>query len=148
MKIYVDADSCPKPTKDILFRLAERTQINVIFVANQRLIMPRIPSVKAIQVSAGFDIADNYIVQQVTAGDLVITADIPLAAEIIDLDASALNPRGEFYSRANVRARLNIRDFMETMRASGIHSGGAPPMSQRDRMVFANALDRYVTRNS
>jgi len=146
IKVYVDADACPKPIKEILFRLAERTGIDVIFVANHNLMAPRIPSVRCVQVGQGFDVADDFIVQQVRPGDLVITADIPLAADIIDRDASALNPRGELYTRANVRARLNLRDFFETMRASGIHSGGAAPLSQRDRMDFANALDRYVAR--
>ena len=147
MKVYVDADACPKPIKEILFRLAERTGIDVIFVANHNLIVPRIPSVRCVQVGQGFDVADDFIVQQVRPGDLVITADIPLASDIIDCDASALNPRGELYSRANVRARLNMRDFFETMRASGIHSGGAAPLSKRDRMDFANALDRYVAQH-
>lgn len=147
IKVYVDADACPKPIKEILFRLAERTGIAVIFVANHNLMAPRIPSVRCVQVGQGFDVADDFIVQQVRPGDLVITADIPLAADIIDCDASALNPRGELYTRANVRARLNMRDFFETMRASGIHSGGAAPLSQRDRMDFANALDRYVAQH-
>ncbi len=147
IKIYVDADACPKPMKEILFRIAERTTIDIILVANQALSVPRIPSVKCIQVAQGFDVADDYIVQQVTPGDLVITADIPLASEVIDRGGSALNPRGELYTQANIRARLNIRDFFDTMRASGIHGNGASKLTKRDRMEFANALDRYVLKH-
>jgi uncharacterized protein YaiI (UPF0178 family) len=145
VKIYIDADACPAAIKDILYRVSQRTQIEVILVANQSLSIPRIPTVRAIRVSAGFDIADNHIVSLVEKDDLVITADIPLAAEVIDKQAAALNPRGEMYSPANIRARLNMRDFMDSMRSSGLQvGGGPPPLSQRDRMEFANALDRYI----
>lgn len=145
MKIYVDADACPAAIKDILYRVSQRTQIEVILVANQSLSIPRIPTVRAIRVSAGFDIADNHIVSLVEKDDLVITADIPLAAEVIEKQATALNPRGEIYTQANIRARLNMRDFMDSMRSSGVQvGGGPPPLSQRDRMEFANALDRYI----
>ena len=146
MRIWVDADACPKVVKEILFRVAERTGIAVTLVANQPVPVPRIPSVQAVQVEHGFDIADNEIVRRCEPGDLVITADIPLAAEVIDKGGSALNPRGELYTRENVRQRLNMRDFLDTMRASGVHTGGPPALDQRDRQAFANALDRFVAR--
>ena len=146
--IYVDADACPTVIKDILFRVSQRTQIPLILVANQAIPTPRIPSVRSIQVSAGFDVADNYIVAQIRAGDLVITADIPLAADVIEKGGSALNPRGEMYTKSNIKARLNMRDFMDSMRNSGVQvGGGPPPLSQRDRMQFANALDKYIAAN-
>jgi len=146
--IYVDADACPTVIKDILFRVSQRTQIPLILVANQAIPTPRIPSVRSIRVSAGFDVADNYIVAQVQAGDLVITADIPLAADVIEKGGSALNPRGEMYTKSNIKARLNMRDFMDSMRNSGVQvGGGPPPLSQRDRMQFANALDKYIAAN-
>lgn len=146
--IYVDADACPTVIKDILFRVSQRTQIPLILVANQAIPTPRIPSVRSIQVSAGFDVADNYIVAQVQAGDLVITADIPLAADVIEKGGFALNPRGEMYTKSNIKARLNMRDFMDSMRNSGVQvGGGPPPLSQRDRMQFANALDKYIAAN-
>ena len=147
MKIYVDADACPSVIKDILYRVSQRTGIEVILVANQALSTPRIPSVRSIQVSQGFDVADNHIVELAEVDDLVITADIPLAAEVIDKGAKALNPRGELYTKSNIRSRLNMRDFMDSMRNSGIQvGGGPPPLSQRDRMDFANALDSYITK--
>ena len=147
MKIYVDADACPTVIKDILYRVSQRTQIEVILVANQTLSVPRIPTVRAIRVSSGFDVADNHIVALVERDDLVITADIPLAAEVIEKQAAALNPRGEMYTQSNIRARLNMRDFMDSMRSSGLQvGGGPPPLSQQDRMRFANALDRYIRR--
>ena len=145
MKIYVDADACPTVIKDILYRVSQRTQIEVILVANQTLSVPRIPTVRAIRVSSGFDVADNHIVSLVERDDLVITADIPLAAEVIDKQAAALNPRGEMYTPSNIRARLNMRDFMDSMRSSGLQvGGGPPPLNQQDRMQFANALDSYI----
>jgi len=148
VKIYVDADACPTVIKDILYRVSQRTGIEVILVANQSLSIPRIPTVRSIQVSQGFDVADNHIVELVQKNDLVITADIPLAAEVIDKGGKALNPRGEFYTKANIKARLNIRDFMDSMRNSGVHvGGGPPPLTQRDRMEFANALDRYIAQS-
>ena len=147
MKIYVDADACPSVIKDILYRVSQRTGIEVILVANQALSTPRIPSVLSIQVSQGFDVADNHIVELAEVDDLVITADIPLAAEVIDKGAKALNPRGELYTKSNIRARLNMRDFMDSMRSSGVQvGGGPPPLSQRDRMDFANALDSYIAK--
>ncbi len=146
MQIWVDADACPNVIKEILFRVAERARIMVTLVANQAVPTPRIAWVQALQVAQGFDVADNEIVKRVAPGDLVITADIPLAAEVIDKGATALNPRGELYTRENVKARLNMRDFMDTMRASGAQTGGPPALNQRDRQAFANALDRFVAR--
>ena len=147
MKIFVDADACPKPVKNILYRVAERTQLPIIFVANTQLPIPRKTKIKMIHVPKGFDVADNYILNHISAGDLIITADIPLAAEIIDAGGHALNPRGELYTSENIRSKLNIRDFMESIRGSGIHAGGPPPLSKRDRMTFANALDRFITKH-
>jgi len=146
MEIWVDADACPNVIKEILFRVAERARVMVTLVANQPVATPRLQFVRAVQVSQGFDVADNEIVLRCAPGDLVITADIPLAAEVIDKGATALNPRGELYTRENVRARLNMRDFMDTMRSSGIHTGGPPALNQRDRQAFANALDRFIAR--
>ena len=148
MKIYVDADACPTVIKDILYRVSQRTGIEVSLVANQALAIPRIPTVRAVQVSAGFDVADKRIVELVAKDDLVITADIPLAAEVIENGGKALNPRGELYTAANIKARLNMRDFMDSMRNSGVQvGGGPPPLTQRDRMIFANALDTYIAQN-
>ncbi len=147
MKIWVDADACPRVVKEILFRAAERTKTETVLVANQPMSTPPSRLISSIRVSAGFDVADNEIVKRVGENDLVITADIPLAAEVIDIGAVALNPRGELYTRANIRERLNMRDFMDTMRSSGIDTGGPPPLSQTDRQTFANALDRYLARH-
>lgn len=127
MAIWVDADACPKVIKDILYRAAEREKIVVTLVANQRLNIPASAYLRTLQVAAGFDVADNEIVSRAAAGDLVITADIPLAAEVIEKGAIALNPRGERYTEATIRERLNIRDFMDTMRASGVHTGSLRP---------------------
>ena len=146
MQIWVDADACPNVIKEILFRVAERARIMVTLVANQPVPVPRMQYVRAVQVSQGFDVADNEIVLRCEPGDLVITADIPLAAEVIAKGATALNPRGELYTKENVKARLNMRDFMDTMRSSGIHTGGPPALNQRDRQAFANALDRFIAR--
>lgn len=144
-KIYVDADACPTVIKEILYRVSQRTSIEVTLVANQPLATPRIPTVKSIRVGSGFDVADDHIVKLVEANDLVITADIPLASEVIEKGGMALNPRGELYTVGNIKARLNMRDFMDTMRSSGLQvGGGPPPLSQKDRMAFANALDRYI----
>lgn len=147
MKIWVDADACPGVIKDILFRAATRAEIKVTLVANQPLYVPKSRWITSIQVEAGFDVADNEIVKRLNAGDLVITADIPLAAEIIDKGGFALNPRGEMYSASSIKARLNMRDFMETLRASGIHSAGPAALSQNDRQAFANKLDTLLARN-
>jgi len=146
MHIWVDADACPTVVKDILYRAAERVELPLTLVANQPLQTPASRFIKSIQVSAGFDVADDFIVQQVNAGDLVITADIPLAAEVIEKGGHALNPRGEFYTPENIRQRLQMRDFMETMRSSGIQSGGPAALNQKDRMNFANQLDKFLAK--
>ena len=146
MQIWVDADACPKVIKEILFRAAQRTGIALTLVANKLLAVPPSPHIRALQVEHGFDVADNEIVQRLQPGDLVITGDIPLAAEVIDRGGQALSPRGELYSSENVRALLNIRDFMDTLRASGIQTGGPPALSQADRQAFANQLDRLLAR--
>jgi len=146
MKIWVDADACPVVIKEILFKAAERTGVQLTLVANQPVRIPPSRYIDMLQVDAGFDVADNEIVKRLAIGDLVITSDIPLAAEVIDKGAHALNPRGELYSADNIRARLNMRDFMDTLRASGIHTGGPPALSQSDRQSFANHLDRLLTK--
>ncbi len=147
MIIYVDADACPNVIKDIIFRAAIRTSTQTLLVANQYLPTPNSDLIRSLQVSAGFDVADNEIVKRCEAGDLVITADIPLASEVIDKGALALSPRGELFTRENIRGRLNMRDFLETMRSSGIQSGGPPPLNQADRMAFANQLDKWLAKN-
>jgi hypothetical protein len=144
--VWVDADACPKVVREILLRAAQRTGIQLTFVANQAVPVPPAPNIKAVQVPSGFDIADNEIVRRVSAGDLVITGDIPLAAEVMEKGAEALNPRGEMYTENTIRQRLNMRDFMDTLRASGVQSGGPPPLGQRERQQFANALDRYLAK--
>ena len=146
MEIWVDADACPVAIKEILFRSAERTKIQVTLVANQPMNTPRSPYIKSIQVHQGFDVADNEIVKRLKAGDLVITGDIPLADEVIEKGGLALNPRGELYTEATIKARLNIRDFMDTKRASGIQTGGPAALSQTDRREFANQLDRILAK--
>lgn len=148
MKIWVDADACPVVIKEILFRAAERTQTATILVANHAMRTPPSKFISRMQVSSGFDVADNEIVKRVEKNDLVITGDIPLASEVIDKGAQALNPRGELYTPDNIRSRLNVRDFMDTMRSSGVEmSGGPPPLSQSDRQKFANNLDRILAQN-
>ncbi|MCG5500833.1 YaiI/YqxD family protein [Ectothiorhodospira lacustris] len=143
-RIWVDADACPAVIKDILFRAAQRTRTPVTLVANQHIRVPRSPFIRAIQVSHGYDVADQEIVRQAQAGDLVITADIPLAAEVIDKGVHVLNPRGERYTPESIKERLQMRDFMETLRASGIDTGGPDALNQRDRQAFANQLDRWL----
>ena len=147
MKIWVDADACPVVIKDILFRAAQRKQVQTILVANQYIKTPPSKYIRSIQVSAGFDVADDEIVKLLEAGDLVITSDIPLADEVIEKGGLVLSSRGELLDKENIRQRLNIRDFMDTMRASGEHTGGPPPLSQSDRQNFANHLDRLLTRH-
>ncbi len=146
MQIWVDADSCPAVIKDILFKAAKRTGVQLMMVANQPVRIPPSRFIKMLQVASGFDVADNEIVKRLSAGDLVITGDIPLATEAIEQGAFALNPRGEMYSADNIRARLNMRDFMDTLRASGINTGGPPALSQSDRKSFANQLDKLLTK--
>ncbi|MCG7365179.1 YaiI/YqxD family protein [Pantoea tagorei] len=145
MVIWVDADACPNVIKEVLYRAADRTKTQVTFVANQSLRVPPSPWLKTLRVPAGFDVADNEIVKRVEKGDLVITADIPLAAEVLEKGGEALNPRGERYSPATIREKLTLRDFMDTMRASGVQTGGPAAMSPRDRQQFANALDSWLT---
>jgi uncharacterized protein YaiI (UPF0178 family) len=146
MQIWVDADACPNAVKEILFRASQRLEVKVTLVANQLIRIPRYPLVKAIQVPSGFDVADNYIVQNLEKADLVITADIPLAAEVIELGGHAINPRGETYTPDTIRQRLSLRDMMEELRSTGQVSGGPPPLSKTDTTQFANALDRFLTR--
>ncbi len=146
MRIWIDADACPKVIKEILFRAAERVKVQLTLVANQPLHTPSSLYIKSLQVPSGFDVADSEIVKRIKAGDLVITSDIPLAAEVIEEGGYALNPRGEFYSKANIKARLNIRDFMDTLRASGVNTGGPPALTQSDRQSFANQLDRFLVK--
>lgn len=150
-QIWVDADACPRVIKDILFRAAKRTGLELTLVANQAVAIPKSPLIHAIQVAQGFDVADSYIVKHSSEGDLVITADIPLAAELVEKGCIALSPRGEIYNQDTIRERLNMRDFMDTLRGSGIDTGGPPAMNQTDRRDFANQLDRQLvkmTRNS
>ncbi|QWA09641.1 YaiI/YqxD family protein [Sodalis ligni] len=144
MAIWVDADACPKVIKEILFRAAQRESIQTTLVANQTLAVPPSPFIRTLRVGAGFDVADNEIVRRVGVGDLVITSDIPLAAEVMGKGAVALTPRGERYRPETIRERLTMRDFMDTLRASGIQTGGPPPLSQRERQEFARELDRYL----
>ncbi|SIQ09677.1 YaiI/YqxD family protein [Marinobacterium stanieri] len=146
MKIWVDADACPVVIKEILFRAAQRTGVELTLVANHALKVPPDANIRSLQVSAGFDVADHEIVRRVETGDLVITSDIPLASEVLEEGALALTPRGERFTAENIKARLNIRDFMETLRASGVQSGGPAALSQADRQQFANQLDRILAR--
>ncbi|WP_332674997.1 YaiI/YqxD family protein [Aromatoleum sp.] len=146
MQIWVDADACPKVIKEILYRAAERLGVMLTLVANQPLFPPRSPWIKTLQVPPGFDVADNEIVRRLASGDLVVTADIPLAAEVIGCGAHALNPRGEFYSTENIRELLNLRDFNDTLRASGVQTGGPAALTHSDRQAFANRLDRFLAR--
>jgi uncharacterized protein len=146
MRIWVDADACPGAIKDILYRAAERAEIYLTLVANKALHTPRSPWIQLVEVARGFDAADGHIVNAVEPGDLVVTADIPLAAAVVEKDASALNPRGEFYSRENVRELLDLRNFMQTLRGTGVDTGGPSAFSQSDRQAFANQLDRFLAR--
>ncbi|MBI3771913.1 MAG: YaiI/YqxD family protein [Gammaproteobacteria bacterium] len=147
MRIWVDADACPGVIKDILYRAAERTQVQLILVANQPLRTPPSQFIKTLQVASGFDVADDEIVSQVGAGDLVITADIPLAAAVIKRGGHALNPRGELYTEDTIKQRLAMRNLMDELRGSGIHTGGPSVLSQRDRQAFANQLDSFLIKH-
>ena len=146
MKIWIDGDACPVVIKEILFRAAERAQIELILVANQPIRVPKSKVISFLQVSAGFDVADNEIARRSEAGDLIITNDIPLASDVIAKGATALSPRGELFTESNIQARLTMRDFMDTLRSSGVDTGGPPPLNQADRQEFANHLDRIITR--
>ncbi|UTW44104.1 YaiI/YqxD family protein [bacterium SCSIO 12696] len=147
-QIWVDADACPKVIKEILFRASQRTQVPLTLVANHSLSVPATNWIKSIQVPLGFDVADNYIATQVQPGDLVVTADIPLAAEVVEKGVDAVNPRGEHYTKANIRQRLAMRNFMEEMRSIGEASGGPAKLDQRDRQQFANVLDTFLAKRS
>ena len=148
MRIWVDADACPVVVKEILFRAADRTGVQLTLVANQPLSMPSSSNINSLQVPRGFDVADDEIVRRLDAGDLVITSDIPLAAEVIDKGGHALSPRGEMFTTENIKARLNMRDFLDTMRASGVQTDGGPAaFGQRDKQEFANNLDRFLTKS-
>ena len=147
MHIWVDADACPRAIKEILFRAAERVKVPLTLVANQPLRPPRSQYITSVVVPAGLDVADTHIVQHMSAGDLVITADIPLAAEVIENGGHAINPRGEFYSENNIRERLSTRDFMDALRGSGVITGGPSSFNQGDRQAFANQLDRFLAKH-
>jgi hypothetical protein len=148
MHIWVDADACPKAIKEILFRAAERKHIPLTLVANKSLWIPSSRFIRTIRVASGFDVADNRIVQQMEAGDLVITADIPMAADVIAKGGYVLDPRGEFLTADNVRERLTLRNFMDELRSSGVETGGPSTFSQGDRQAFANQLDRFLARHA
>jgi uncharacterized protein YaiI (UPF0178 family) len=146
MSIWVDADACPNVIKDILFRAADRAKVQITLVANAQIRVPPSPYIRNVQVRSGFDEADNYIAEQAAQGDLVITADIPLAAQVIEKGALALTPRGDLYDNNNIRERLTMRDFMDELRGSGIDTGGPSQLKHGDRQAFANQLDRWLTR--
>jgi uncharacterized protein YaiI (UPF0178 family) len=147
MKIWVDADACPVVIKDILFRAAERVKIEVTLVANQSVQIPKSRYISFVHVAQGFDVADNEIVKRLSAGDLVITSDIPLAADVIEKQGVVLSPRGEQYTAENIKSRLSMRDFMESLRSSGVNTGGPAAMNQSDRKSFADSLDKLLTNN-
>jgi len=144
MNIWVDADACPAVVKEILYRAAERTRVPLTLVANKPLRTPPSPFIRTLQVPRGFDVADNEIARRVEPGDLVVTADIPLAAQVIERGGHALDPRGELFSPETIRERLTMRDFMDELRASGVQTGGPPPLAHGDRQRFANQLDRLL----
>lgn len=145
MQIWVDADACPAVIKDILYRAAERAAMRLILVANRPLRFPASPYIRSVQVAAGFDVADDRIASAMQPGDLVITADIPLAAQVIAQGGAALDPRGTLYSKENIEEALAMRNFMDGLRGSGVQTGGPAPHSQSDRQAFANQLDRLVS---
>jgi uncharacterized protein YaiI (UPF0178 family) len=146
MQIWVDADACPVVIRDILCRAAERTGVLMTFVANKPVRLPTAENIRFMQVAQGFNAADERIVEVMGSGDLVITADVPLAAGAIEKGGLALNPRGELYTSENVRERLSVRNFLDELRGSGVNTGGPPALSQRERQAFANQLDRLLTR--
>ena len=148
MPIWVDADACPRPVKEILFNAADRTGVLLTLVANHAMALPTRPNVRMLQVAGGFDVADDEITRRVSPGDLVITADIPLAADVIARGAHALNPRGELYSADTIRGLLAMRDFMDTMRSSGALTGGPPVYGPSERQAFASQLDRWLAKNA
>jgi uncharacterized protein YaiI (UPF0178 family) len=147
-QIWVDADACPGAVREILFRAVQRTGVQMTLVANKPLRIPPIPGVLSLQVSAGFDAADKRIVELMGTGDLVVTADVPLAAAVIEKGGTALNPRGELYTRENVRERLSVRNFLDELRGSGVNTGGPAALGQREKAAFANQLDRWLARRA
>ncbi len=146
MKIWVDGDACPKPIKEILFRAAEKRGVNVVFVANQWLHLPNLPNIQMIQVADGPDIADDKIAEECAQGEIVVTADIPLAARCVKKSATVLDPRGKLYDASNIGQALNMRDFMDGLRGSGVETGGPKSFAQKDQLAFANILDRMITK--
>ena len=146
IQIWVDADACPGVIKDILYRVAERTQIQVTLVATQLMRVPGSKFIRALQVPSGADVADAEIVERLAAGDLVVTGDIPLAAQVLEKGGFALNPRGDFYTKDTIAQQLTMRAFMEELRSGGVDTGGPAAFSQADRQRFANALDRHLAR--
>ncbi len=146
MRIWIDADACPRAIKDVILRAGERLKVRMTFVANSSQTLPRSALVDSVHVAKGSDIADAHILAEARPGDLVITQDIPLAAELVAANVHAINPRGELYTEANIRERLNMRDFMDQMRGAGLSSGGPPPLNEKDKQLFANSLDRLLTR--
>jgi uncharacterized protein YaiI (UPF0178 family) len=146
VRLWIDADACPNMIKEIVFRAAERRALALTLVANQPMRLPASKYIRFVQVPAGFDVADKWIVAAMAAGDLVITADIPLAAAVIDKGGLALNPRGELYTKENIRERLSMRNFMDELRGGGVNTGGPPALGARDRQVFGNSLDAVLTR--
>jgi hypothetical protein len=147
MKIWVDADACPAVIKNILFKAAQRTRIQLILVTNQPMHIPRLKWVTLLQVSPGFDVADNEIVKRLEIGDLVITSDIPLAAQVLEKSGDALSPRGELYSLDSIRGSLHMREFKESLRASGIDTGGPPPLTAKNRNAFAGHLNKLLSKH-
>lgn len=146
MIIWVDADACPNAVKQVLFKAAQRLSLETILVANQPIVTPRSKVISAIQVPQGFDVADDAIVQKMSPGDLVVTADIPLAAEVVEKGGTALNPRGMLYTKENVKDFLARRDRAEQLRETGVISGGPSALDKKDIQKFANALDKFLAR--
>ena len=146
MHIWVDADACPAAIKDILYRAAERAKLSMTLVANRYLRTPPSPYIRALQVPRGIDVADSHIVRELAPGDLVVTADIPLAADVVARGAHALNPRGEFYTPENIQERLALRNYLDELRGAGVRTGGPEPLDNTDRKRFADQLDRFLAR--
>ncbi|HQQ64201.1 MAG TPA: YaiI/YqxD family protein [Pseudomonadales bacterium] len=145
--IWIDADALPLPMREMLLRAAQRTAIELVFVANHALNIQRLPNIRQVQVAGGFDVADDHIVGQIARGDLVITQDIPLAASCVEKGAEVITPRGDPLTSENVRGRLSVRNFMEEMRSIGEVRGGPPPLGPKEKQAFANALDKWLARN-
>lgn len=148
MRLWIDADACPNVIKDIIFRAADRVGVQAVFVANRQVRTPPSPNIRSLQVPGGFDAADAAIVERVEAGDLVVTADIPLAAAVIAKGALALNPRGECYTADTIAQRLSLRNFMDELRGAGVDTGGPAALHPRDRQAFANQLDSLLARRA